>query len=115
MGFLAAVSIWLIPILIAFILMYGTYKQVATYEVFVEGAKEGFQMAISIIPYLVGMLVAISVFRASGAMDFLIDLLKPILQVVWGATRNRATCHDPADFRDRCSWYDYRFNRNVWS
>lgn len=62
--------------------MYGTYKQVATYEVFVEGAKEGFQMAISIIPYLVGMLVAISVFRASGAMDFLIDLLKPILQVV---------------------------------
>lgn len=62
--------------------MYGTYKQVPTYETFVEGAKEGFGMAVSIIPYLVGMLVAISVFRASGAMDFIINLMKPVLQAI---------------------------------
>ncbi len=62
--------------------MYGTYKKVPTYETFVEGAKDGFGMAISIIPYLVGMLVAISVFRASGAMEFLIELMKPMLEVV---------------------------------
>ena len=48
-------------------------KGVALYETFVEGAKEGFQVAVGIIPYLVAMLVAIGVFRASGAMDFLLD------------------------------------------
>ncbi|MCL7745845.1 spore maturation protein [Halalkalibacter alkaliphilus] len=82
MEWITVISIWFIPILIAFVLMYGTYKQVPTYETFVEGAKEGFGMAISIIPYLVGMLVAISVFRASGAMDFIIELMKPALQAI---------------------------------
>ncbi|KHF38878.1 spore maturation protein [Halalkalibacter okhensis] len=82
MEWITIISIWFIPVLIAFVLMYGTYKQVPTYETFVEGAKEGFDMAISIIPYLVGMLVAISVFRASGAMDFLIELMKPALLAI---------------------------------
>ncbi|WP_100372631.1 spore maturation protein [Bacillus sp. FJAT-45037] len=82
MGALTIISIWFIPVLIGFILVYGTYKKVPTYETFVEGAKDGFGMAISIIPYLVGMLVAISVFRASGAMEFLIELMKPMLEVV---------------------------------
>ncbi|ARK30240.1 spore maturation protein [Halalkalibacter krulwichiae] len=82
MGWITVISIWFIPVLIAFVLMYGTYKQVPTYETFVEGAKEGFGMAVSIIPYLVGMLVAISVFRASGAMDFIINLMKPVLQAI---------------------------------
>jgi spore maturation protein B len=82
MEWITVISIWFIPVLIAFVLMYGTYKQVPTYETFVEGAKEGFGMAISIIPYLVGMLVAISVFRASGAMDFIIELMKPVLQAI---------------------------------
>lgn len=82
MGFVTAISIWMIPILIAFILLYGTYKRVPTYETFVDGAKEGFSMAISIIPYLVGMMVAISVFRASGAMDFFIDLIRPFIQAL---------------------------------
>lgn len=82
MGFITAISIWFIPMLIAFILLYGTYKKVPTYESFVEGAKEGFSMAISIIPYLVGMMVAISVFRASGALDFLIDSIRPVLNAI---------------------------------
>lgn len=80
MEWISLLSIWLIPLLIVFVLLYGTVKRVPTYETFVEGAKEGFGMAVSIIPYLVGMLVAISVFRASGAMDFFIELLKPVLQ-----------------------------------
>ncbi|MFN7252127.1 MAG: spore maturation protein [Anaerobacillus sp.] len=82
MAWISVISIWLIPLLIIFILLYGTVKRVPTYETFVDGAKEGFGMAISIIPYLVGMLVAISVFRASGAMDFFINLLKPALQAI---------------------------------
>lgn len=82
MQIISLISIWLIPIIIGFILVYGTYKRVPTYETFVDGAKEGFSMAISIIPYLVGMLVAIGVFRASGAFDFLIGLMQPVLQAI---------------------------------
>lgn len=72
-------SLWLIPILIACILLHGTYKRVPTYEAFVEGGKEGIQIAFSLIPYLVGMLVAVSVFRASGALDFFISYIKPFI------------------------------------
>lgn len=82
MALITAISIWLIPVLIAVILLYGTYKKVPTYETFVDGAKEGFTMAVSIIPYLVGMYVAISVFRASGAMDFFINLFRPVMEVI---------------------------------
>lgn len=82
MSLISSISLWLIPTIIGFILVYGTIKRVATYEAFVEGGKEGIQIAFSIIPYLVGMLVAITVFRASGAMDFLIDLIRPFLSAV---------------------------------
>jgi spore maturation protein B len=74
-------SIWFIPFIIGFILLYGTYKKVPTYETFVEGGKEGFSIAISIIPFLVGMLVAISVFRASGALDYVMLVLKPLFSL----------------------------------
>jgi spore maturation protein B len=69
-------------VLIGFILVYGTLKQVQTYESFVEGGKEGIKIAVSIIPFLVGMLVAISVFRASGALDFFMNLIRPALDAV---------------------------------
>lgn len=81
-GWITQISIWIIPLLVALILVSGTVKNVPTYETFVDGAKEGVQMAFSIIPYLVGMLVAITVFRASGAMDFFISLLRPWLELV---------------------------------
>ncbi|HET7615397.1 MAG TPA: spore maturation protein [Bacillales bacterium] len=82
MALISAVSVWLIPVLIGFVLVYGTLKKVPTYESFVEGGKEGFKTAVQIIPYLVGMLVAIEVFRASGAMNFFIGLLKPALESI---------------------------------
>ena len=69
MGIVSIISLWFIPIFIGFVLLYGTYKKVPTYEVFVEGGKEGIKIAITIIPFLVGMLVAISIFRASGALE----------------------------------------------
>jgi spore maturation protein B len=80
MALFSTISLWLIPVLIGFILLYGTWKKVSTYESFVEGGKEGIKIAVSIIPFLVGMLVAIQVFRASGALDFFVHLLKPVLQ-----------------------------------
>ena len=67
-----------IPVLIILFVLYGLIKHVNVYESFVEGAKEGFNIAIKIIPYLVGMLVAIGIFRAGGAMDWLIYILKPV-------------------------------------
>lgn len=72
-------SMWLIPLFIVFVLIYGTVKKIPTYEVFVEGGKEGLKIAVQIIPFLVGMLVAISVFRASGAMEAIIQLIQPVL------------------------------------
>ena len=65
-------NILLMLIIIAFILA-GMRKKVNVYDAFIEGAKEGFTTAVRIIPYLVAILVAIGVFRASGAMDMLID------------------------------------------
>ncbi|RKN84627.1 spore maturation protein [Paenibacillus ginsengarvi] len=72
-------SAWAIPVLIALIPLYGMSRKVPVYESFVEGAKDGFDTAVKIIPHLVGMMVAISVFRASGAMDLMIGWLKPLL------------------------------------
>ncbi|MBM4762168.1 spore maturation protein [Bacillus sp. B15-48] len=82
MQIISAISLWFIPVLIGFILIYGTLKKVPTYETFVEGGKEGIKMAVSIIPFLVGMMVAISIFRASGALDHLIDMIRPFLEKI---------------------------------
>ncbi|MBO1514723.1 spore maturation protein [Metabacillus bambusae] len=82
MGIIGVVSLWLIPVIIGFILIYGTFKKVPTYETFVEGGKEGITISFSIIPYLVGMLVAISIFRASGALEFLMNIMKPALDIL---------------------------------
>jgi spore maturation protein SpmB len=56
-------------------LLFGAARRVPIYEVFVEGAKEGFQVALRIIPYLVAILVAVGMFRASGAMDAMVGVL----------------------------------------
>jgi spore maturation protein B len=82
MMWITQLSLWLIPSLIFLILAYATIKKVPTYESFVEGGKEGVQIAFSIIPYLVGMMVAIFIFRASGALEASIGLLRPFLQLI---------------------------------
>lgn len=83
MQWISTISLWLIPIMIGFILIYGTIKKVPTYEVFVEGGKEGIKIAVSIIPFLIGMLVAITIFRESGALEFFVGLIRPAL-LAWG-------------------------------
>ncbi len=57
-------------------------RRVKIYEVFVEGAKEGFQVGVRIIPYLVAILCAVAFFRASGAMDLLTTLLRPVTDLL---------------------------------
>jgi spore maturation protein SpmB len=73
-----AISPWIIPGLMVGFLVFGFARGVRVYEVFVEGAKEGFQVAIKIIPYLVAILVAVGMFRASGAMDAMVRFLGPL-------------------------------------
>src|SRR4051812_25656109 len=82
MEFLSLISLGFIPVLIGFILLYGTIKKVPTYESFVEGGKEGIKIAVSIIPFLVGMLVAITVFRASGALEALMNWIRPAMKQI---------------------------------
>lgn len=77
-----AVSRWAIPLVLFLIPAYGTLRGVAVYEAFVAGAEDGFKVAIKIIPFLVGMLVAISVFRASGAMALFARALNPVLHLM---------------------------------
>ncbi|NLJ72527.1 MAG: spore maturation protein [Syntrophomonadaceae bacterium] len=75
---LNVISTWAIPFLLLAVPLYGFIKKIPVYETFVEGAAEGFSTAVKIIPFLVGMMVAISVFRASGAMDYLTTALNPL-------------------------------------
>jgi spore maturation protein B len=79
---IALVSVFVIPLILVGFPLYGLFKRVPVYETFVEGAKEGFNVAVRIIPYLVAILFAVAMFRASGAMDFLVRVLNPILSVI---------------------------------
>ncbi|MCL6442836.1 MAG: spore maturation protein [Alicyclobacillus sp.] len=81
-GAIAAASSWLLPVMIAVILVFGYAKRVPIYNTFVDGAKSGFGISVRLIPHLVAMMVAVQVFRASGAMDMLIRALGPVLHLL---------------------------------
>jgi spore maturation protein B len=76
---LDAISLWAIPVVLVTIPLVGILRKVKVYDVFIEGAKEGFEVAIRIIPFLVGILVAIGMFRGSGAMDLLMAGVRPLV------------------------------------
>lgn len=80
--FMEALSLYAIPFLLLAIPLYGYIKKVKVYEAFTDGAKEGFTTAVRIIPFLVAMLVAIGVFRESGAMELLTNVLAPVTQLI---------------------------------
>jgi spore maturation protein SpmA len=81
-NFIQLLSTFAIPLLIILFIGYGAVKKVKVYERFVEGAKEGFNIAVRIIPYLVAMLMAIGIFRAGGAMDWFVAMLHPITNLI---------------------------------
>lgn len=78
--FLNMISLWLIPFIILVILIHGIIKKVPCYETFVDGAKEGLFVAIRILPYLIAIIVSVSMFRASGAIDIIQNVLKTPLE-----------------------------------
>ncbi len=79
---ISRVSVWAIPVFLLGIPAYGAFKRVKVYESFVEGAKEGFQVGVRIIPYLVAILVAVGMLRGAGAIDILARWLDPVLRIV---------------------------------
>ena len=77
-----AASSWIVPLLILGVPLYAyAARRIRVYESFIEGAKEGFTIGVRIMPYLVAILVAIGMFRASGAMDSLVWAIRPV--VAW--------------------------------
>jgi spore maturation protein SpmA len=76
------ISVMAIPLLLAFFPLYATLRGVPVYSEFVEGAKEGFQVAVRIMPFLVGMLVAIGMLRGSGAIALMQRWLSPALNAI---------------------------------
>lgn len=79
---LSILSVFVLPLLLVGFPLYGLYKRVPVYEAFVGGAREGFDVAVRIIPYLVAILFAIAMFRASGAMDAFVSVLSPVTGLI---------------------------------
>lgn len=77
MEIVKTLSIYAIPAIFLIILFSGIYNEVKVYDVFVDGAKEGITTVVKIVPSLVGLMVAIGVFRASGALDLLVYAVQP--------------------------------------
>ena len=73
------ISLYILPVMILGILFFGVYKKVPLYEEFIEGAKDGFKVSVTIIPYLVAIIVGIGMFKASGAIDIISNLCGNIL------------------------------------
>ena len=79
---LNTVSILAIPFIITIILIHASFKKVKVYESFIDGAKDGFDVGVRIIPYLVAILVAIGMFQASGAIELISNILSPALNLI---------------------------------
>jgi spore maturation protein B len=75
-------SYWFLPALVAIAVLYGWVRRVNVYESVVKGAKEGFQVAIRIIPFLVAILVVIGMFRASGGLELIVTAIAPLTALV---------------------------------
>jgi len=75
-------SLWALPTIILIILTMGIVKKIPIYEVFTDGAKDGFKVAVNIIPYLVAIMVGISMFRACGIIEVLENALSGVLSSI---------------------------------
>lgn len=79
---IASISLYIMPAIFIVILGYATHRRVPVFEVFLDGAARGLRSAVSIFPALVGLICAVSMLRASGALDFLSRLIAPLLSKI---------------------------------
>lgn len=77
--FLVYISDYIIPFLIFYVVGMGLLQKVNVYDAFIEGAKEGLQVVVKIVPTLIGLMVAIGILRASGTLDFISEAAKPVV------------------------------------
>ena len=77
MSILLTISDFIIPVTILFIVVFGCLQKVEIYEVFLEGAKEGLQTVIDILPTLIGLIMAVEVMRAGGLLDIMVEFIRP--------------------------------------
>lgn len=82
MRILLTISDFLIPVTVLFIVVFGCLKKVDIYETFLEGAKEGLQTVIDILPTLIGLIMAVEVMRAGGLLDILVQIIRPAADAV---------------------------------
>lgn len=79
---LGVISRWVIPLFITAVLVTAVLRRIPVFEMFVEGSQQGFEIAVKLIPFLVAMIMAISIFRASGAMDIMVAVVSPFFNLI---------------------------------
>lgn len=82
MQFVNYISSLAMPIIILIIVVYGVVEKIKIFDVFLEGAKDGIEIVMSIFPTLIGLFVAIGALRSSGILDFIISIVSPILNKI---------------------------------
>ncbi|MBQ7085077.1 MAG: spore maturation protein [Anaerotignum sp.] len=82
MSILLTVSDFIIPVTILFIVVFGCLQKVDIYEVFLEGAREGLQTVVDILPTLIGLIMAVEVVRAGGLLDIMVECIRPFTDAV---------------------------------
>lgn len=76
------ISQWAIPLLLLLILGFGRFKKIHLYEVFIQGAMEGVKTTIKLTPYILAIFIAVGIFRTSGALDFMVYIFRPFLNLL---------------------------------
>lgn len=82
MKFLIYISDYIIPFVIFYIVAFGVLQKADVYDEFVNGAKEGLKTVVGILPTLVGLMVAVGILRASGALDFIANMMTPLMRLL---------------------------------
>jgi len=82
MSILLTISDFIIPVTILFIVVFGCLQKVDIYEVFLEGAREGLQTVVDILPTLIGLIMAVEVVRAGGLLDIIVECIRPFADAV---------------------------------
>ncbi|SHM04691.1 spore maturation protein B [Caldanaerovirga acetigignens] len=77
-----SISSWIIPVVMAAVFLHGLINNVRVFEAFTRGAQEGLQLAVKLVPYLLGIYVAVSIFRESGAVDLMVQVLNPVIRLL---------------------------------
>jgi len=103
------ISVSILPLIIAIILIFGFIKKVPVYETFTQGAKEGIKISVQIIPYLVAIMAAVSMFRASGAIEALASLLSRPLCFIFLFWGNRGDKIQACSFNRNFSGYCWNY------